>query len=31
MNMGIIASALIITLGMVINLVRGLLRRGRRG
>lgn len=30
MNLGVIASALVITLGMVINLVRGL-RRGRRG
>ncbi|MEP7290755.1 MAG: SH3 domain-containing protein, partial [Chloroflexota bacterium] len=30
MNGGIIASALIITLGMLINLVRGLVRRGRR-
>jgi SH3-like domain-containing protein len=31
LNIGIIASALIITAGMVINLVRGLARRGRRG
>jgi Bacterial SH3 domain len=30
MNLGVIASAVIITLGMVINLVRGLLRRGQR-
>jgi uncharacterized protein YraI len=30
MNLGIIASALIITFGMVVNLLRGLLRRGRR-
>jgi SH3-like domain-containing protein/DNA-directed RNA polymerase subunit K/omega len=30
MNMGIIASALIITFGAVVNLARGLLRRGRR-
>jgi hypothetical protein len=30
MNLGIIVSALIITFGMVVNVVRGLLRRGRR-
>jgi hypothetical protein len=30
MNLGIIASALIITFGMVVNVARGLLRRGRR-
>ncbi len=31
MNLGVIASAVIITMGMLANLVRGLLRRGRRG
>ncbi|MFN8561401.1 MAG: SH3 domain-containing protein [Anaerolineae bacterium] len=30
MNLGIIASALIITFGAVVNIARGLLRRGRR-
>ncbi len=31
MNLGIIASAVIITFGAVFNVARGLLRRGRRG
>jgi hypothetical protein len=31
MNLGIIASTLVITFGAVVNILRGLLRRGRRG